>query len=133
MLDELKAHLEEMLRGFRSGVAVYEEHLVEALAKLERAAAQLVTPAAPAAQDINPPVPNQPAAAATGETAGPQVGAGPEPTELAPALTSGTVTEPANGATAAEPSAAIAPAVPEAPAEPAPASTTEADQAAAIA
>ena len=35
MLDELKAHLEEMLRGFRSGVAVYEDHLVEALAKLE--------------------------------------------------------------------------------------------------
>lgn len=34
MLDELKAHLEEMLRSFRSGVAVYEEHLVEALAKL---------------------------------------------------------------------------------------------------
>ena len=34
MLDELKAHLEEMLRGFRSGVAVYEDHLLEALAKL---------------------------------------------------------------------------------------------------
>lgn len=55
MLDELKAHLEEMLRSFRSGVAVYEEHIVEALAKLERAAsteppaaAATEAPAAPA-------------------------------------------------------------------------------------
>ena len=46
MLDELKAHLEEMLRGFRSGVAVAEEHLVEALNKVERAAANLVAPVA---------------------------------------------------------------------------------------
>jgi hypothetical protein len=51
MLDELKAHLEEMLRGYRSGVAVYEQHIVDALAKLERAAVQLVAPAPVVAQN----------------------------------------------------------------------------------
>lgn len=87
MLDELKAHLEEMLRGFRSGVAVYEDHIVEALAKLERAAAQLVTPAAPAAQDPNKPASNQPAAAETGETATGEAQNGAAPEELAATVT----------------------------------------------
>ena len=101
MLDELKTHLEEMLRGFRSGVAVYEEHIVEALAKLERAAAQLVAPAAPPAEATNPPAPSEPAAALTGEAATGEAQNGAAPEELAT-----TVTTAAPPAEAGQPAAA---------------------------
>ena len=106
MLDELRAHAEEMLRGFDSGVAVYREHITELLSKIERAAAQLVTPAAPAAQDTNPPVPNQPAAAETGEAATGEAQNGGAPEELATTVTIAAPPAEAGQPTAADPQTA---------------------------
>ena len=86
MLDELKAHLEEMLRGFRSGVAVYEEHIVEALDKLERAAAQITAPIAevPPAPEAEAPAPvAEPEAAPAAEAPVAEAPAAAAPAELA--------------------------------------------------
>jgi hypothetical protein len=33
--EAVKAHAEEMLRGFRSGVAVYEDHLIELVRRVD--------------------------------------------------------------------------------------------------
>ena len=76
MLDELKAHLEEMLRGYRSGVAVYEQHIVDALAKLERAAVQLVAPAPVVAQIAETVAQNPVGVAETGQSVAEVAGAG---------------------------------------------------------
>lgn len=106
MFDELKAHLEEMLRGFRSGVAVAEEHIVEALVKLERSAAQLIAPAAPPAEATNPPVPSEPAAATTGEAATGEAQNGGAPEELAATVTTAAPPAEAGQPTAEDPQTA---------------------------
>ena len=50
-------HVHELLRGFRSGVAVAEDHLVELLQRLERLGGHLFGVSAPAPEPAPEPAP----------------------------------------------------------------------------